>query len=58
LPSHDRRIQSQARDRKIATEIPDLVANILDRAEEAGLGAEHIAAMAKVLKGYRFDGEG
>jgi 3-hydroxyisobutyrate dehydrogenase-like beta-hydroxyacid dehydrogenase len=45
-----RRLQEQARDAGINCEVPDLVAGILDRAEAAGFGAEHIAAMVKVLR--------
>lgn len=45
-----RRLQEQARDVGINSEVPDLVSDILDRAEAAGFGAEHIAAMVKVLR--------
>lgn len=45
-----RRLREQARDADISSEVPDLVAGILDRAEAAGFGAEHIAAMVKVLR--------
>src|SRR5258708_17918564 len=45
-----RGLQGQARDAGISSEVPDLVAGILDRAEAAGFGAEHIAAMVKVLR--------
>ena len=45
-----RRLQQQARDAGINREVPDLIAGILDRAEAAGFGAEHIAAMVKVLR--------
>ena len=45
-----RRLQEQARDAGINSEVPDLVAGILDRADAAGFGAEHIAAMVKVLR--------
>lgn len=45
-----RGLQEQARDAGINCEVPDLVAGILDRAEAAGFGAEHIAAMVKVLR--------
>lgn len=48
-----RRLQEQARGAGINTEVPDLVAGILNRAEAAGLGAEHIAAMVKVLRTVR-----
>ena len=46
-----RRIRDHARGAKINSEVPDFVAGILDRAEAAGHGAEHIAAMVKVLRG-------
>jgi len=45
-----RRLQEQARAAGINSEVPDLVRGILDRAEAAGFGAEHIAAMVKVLR--------
>jgi len=45
-----RRLQEQARDAAIDCEVPDLIAGMLDRAEAAGFGAEHIAAMVKVLR--------
>src|SRR5258706_3090773 len=45
-----RRLQEQARDAGINREVPDLVSGILNRAEAAGFGAEHIAAMVKVLR--------
>jgi len=45
-----RRLREQARDAGINSEVPDLVSGILDRAEAAGFGAEHIAAMVKVLR--------
>jgi 3-hydroxyisobutyrate dehydrogenase-like beta-hydroxyacid dehydrogenase len=45
-----RHIRAQACDARINSEIPDFVAGILDRAEAAGLGQEHIAAMVKVLR--------
>jgi 3-hydroxyisobutyrate dehydrogenase-like beta-hydroxyacid dehydrogenase len=48
-----RRLQQQAREAGINTEVPDLVSGILKRAEAAGLGAEHIAAMVKVLRPVR-----
>ena len=44
------RIAEQAGDSGISSEVPDLVTGILDRAEAAGLGGEHIAAMVKVLR--------
>jgi len=47
------RIRDHARGAKINSEVPDFVAGILDRAEAAGHGAEHIAAMVKVLRGTR-----
>lgn len=46
-----RRIRDHARVAEINSEVPDFVAGILDRAETAGHGAEHIAAMVKVLRG-------
>jgi hypothetical protein len=46
-----RRVRTHARDAEINSEVPDFVAGILDRAESAGHGAEHIAAMVKVLRG-------
>jgi 3-hydroxyisobutyrate dehydrogenase-like beta-hydroxyacid dehydrogenase len=45
-----RGLQEQARDAGINHEVPDLVSGILNRAEAAGFGAEHIAAMVKVLR--------
>ena len=44
------RIRDHARGAQINSEVPDFVAGILDRAETAGHGAEHIAAMVKVLR--------
>jgi 3-hydroxyisobutyrate dehydrogenase-like beta-hydroxyacid dehydrogenase len=44
------RLCDQARDAGISSEVPDFVAGILDRAEAAGHGDEHIAAMVKVLR--------
>lgn len=46
-----RRIRTQASDMGIKCEVPDFVGNILNRAEAAGYGEEHIAAMVKVLRG-------
>jgi 3-hydroxyisobutyrate dehydrogenase-like beta-hydroxyacid dehydrogenase len=43
-------IREQARDSGIDDRFPDFVAGILDRAEAAGYGQEHIAAMVKVLR--------
>ena len=45
------RIRDHARAATINSEVPDFVAGILDRAESEGHGAEHIAAMVKVLRG-------
>ena len=45
------RIRGHARAARINSEVPDFVAGILDRAEATGHGAEHIAAMVKVLRG-------
>jgi 3-hydroxyisobutyrate dehydrogenase-like beta-hydroxyacid dehydrogenase len=45
-----RRIGIQAKDAGISSEVPDLVADILDRAEAAGYGMERVAAMVKVLR--------
>jgi 3-hydroxyisobutyrate dehydrogenase-like beta-hydroxyacid dehydrogenase len=45
-----RRIRDHARAAEINSEVPDFVAGILDRAEAAGHGSEHIAAMVKVLR--------
>ena len=45
-----RGLQEQAREAGIDRQLPDLVAGMLDRAEAAGFGAEHIAAMVKVLR--------
>lgn len=47
------RIREHAQGAKINSEVPDFVAGILDRAEAGGHGAEHIAAMVKVLRGTR-----
>ena len=44
------RIRDHARGAEINSEVPDFVAGILDRAEAAGHGAEHIAAMVKALR--------
>ncbi len=44
-----KRMGEQARDAGISSEVPDLVANILSRAESAGYGQERVAAMVKVL---------
>lgn len=46
-----RMIQQQAKGRGVDTSFPDYVADILDRAERAGFGGEHIAAMVKVFRG-------
>ena len=46
-----KRIRDHARAATINSEVPDFVAGILDRAESTGYGAEHIAAMVKVLRG-------
>ncbi len=45
------RIREHSRGAEINSEVPDLVAGILDRAETTGHGGEHIAAMVKVLRG-------
>jgi hypothetical protein len=45
-----RRIREHAQDAAINSEVPTFVASILDRAEAAGHGEEHIAAMVKVLR--------
>jgi 3-hydroxyisobutyrate dehydrogenase-like beta-hydroxyacid dehydrogenase len=45
------RVRDHARSAEINSEVPDFVARILDRAEAAGHGDEHIAAMVKVLRG-------
>jgi len=45
-----RRVREQAREASINTEFPDFISDILDRAEAAGHGEEHIAAMVKVLR--------
>lgn len=45
-----RRVQEQAQDAGITSDVPDFVAHILDRAEAAGLGAQHVAAMVKVMR--------
>jgi 3-hydroxyisobutyrate dehydrogenase-like beta-hydroxyacid dehydrogenase len=45
-----RRLQDQARDTGISSEVPDLVLKLLGRAAAAGFGDEHIAAMVKVLR--------
>ncbi len=45
------RIRDHARGANINSEVPDFVTGILDRAEADGHGAEHIAAMVKVLRG-------
>ncbi len=46
-------IDAPARAATINSEVPDFVAGILDRAEAAGHGAAHIAAIVKVLRGTR-----
>jgi 3-hydroxyisobutyrate dehydrogenase-like beta-hydroxyacid dehydrogenase len=45
-----RRLQDQARDAGINSEVPDMVSGMLNRAEAAGFGAEHIGSMVKVLR--------
>lgn len=45
-----RRIGEQARAAGIPSEVPDFVGGILDRAEAAGLGNQHIAAILKVMR--------
>lgn len=45
-----RMIQRHAREQKVDSSFPDFVVAILDRAEEAGLGSEHIAAMVKIIR--------
>jgi 3-hydroxyisobutyrate dehydrogenase-like beta-hydroxyacid dehydrogenase len=45
-----RRLQEQARDTGISSEVPDLVASIMGRAAAAGFGEEHVAAIVKVLR--------
>jgi hypothetical protein len=45
------RIREHARVADINSDVPDFVTGILDRAEATGHGAEHIAAMVKVLRG-------
>ncbi len=45
-----RRLQEQARDAGISSEVPDLVSSILGRAAAEGFGAEHVAAIVKVLR--------
>lgn len=47
------RIRDHARGAEINSEVPDFVAGVLDRAEAAGHGGEHIAAMVKALRGTR-----
>jgi 3-hydroxyisobutyrate dehydrogenase-like beta-hydroxyacid dehydrogenase len=44
------RLQEQARDTGISSEVPDLVASIMGRAAAAGFGEEHVAAIVKVLR--------
>jgi 3-hydroxyisobutyrate dehydrogenase-like beta-hydroxyacid dehydrogenase len=44
------RVQDQAREAGINSEVPDFIADILHRAEAAGHGDEHIAAMVKILR--------
>ena len=45
-----RRLQDQARNTGISSEVPDLVASIMGRAAAAGFGEEHVAAIVKVLR--------
>ena len=45
-----KRMAEQAREAGISSEVPDLVANILTRAETAGYGRERVAAMVKILR--------
>ena len=45
-----RRVVAQAKDAGISSEVPDLVAGILDRTEAAGCGKQRVAAMVKVLR--------
>ena len=42
-------IQGQAAERHMTCELPDFAAQVLDRAIGAGFGAEHIAAIVKVM---------
>ncbi|MFT5140769.1 MAG: 3-hydroxyisobutyrate dehydrogenase-like beta-hydroxyacid dehydrogenase [Rhodothermales bacterium] len=44
------RIQSQARDTGINSEIPDLISSLFKRAIAAGHGEEHIASVIKVMR--------
>jgi 3-hydroxyisobutyrate dehydrogenase-like beta-hydroxyacid dehydrogenase len=44
------RLQDHARAAEINSEVPDFVRGILDRAEAAGHGSEHIAALVKALR--------
>jgi hypothetical protein len=48
-PAH-RRLVEQASDAGISSEVPNLVAKILRRAEAVGYGRERVAAMVKVLR--------
>ncbi len=45
-----KRMAEQAREAGISSEVPDLVADILTRAEMAGYGRERVAAMVKILR--------
>ena len=44
------RIQSQAQDAGINSEIPDLISSLFKRAIAAGYGEEHIASIIKVMR--------
>lgn len=45
-----KRMAEQAREAGISSEVPDIVADILTRAEMAGYGRERVAAMVKILR--------
>lgn len=48
-----RRVQRQARDAGINSEVPDLISGLFNRAIAAGLGDEDVAAVVKVLRAAR-----
>jgi 3-hydroxyisobutyrate dehydrogenase-like beta-hydroxyacid dehydrogenase len=46
------RVQSQAQDTGINSEIPDLISSLFKRAIAAGYGEEHIASIIKVMRNH------
>jgi 3-hydroxyisobutyrate dehydrogenase-like beta-hydroxyacid dehydrogenase len=46
------RVQSQAHDAGINSEIPDLISSLFKRAIAAGYGEEHVASIIKVMRDH------